>query len=94
MTDHIADAGKKVVQLDEYRPHQQGYVACMACGKDWVAVWPVGVTALECPECGKMEGELVRIHDIEWFKRFMVGEDQSKRRTYVLLNAKRMEDGQ
>lgn len=80
-----------VINLDDHRPHEAHYVACMACGKDWVAVAPAGVTNLECPECGKMEGEPVKINDIDWFTRFMVdNESQRLRRTMVCLNAKRM----
>ena len=29
-------------------------VKCLACGYEWVAVYPVGATVLECPTCGEM----------------------------------------
>lgn len=80
----------KLVQLDEYRPHDEAYVACMKCARDWVAVFPLGVKKLECPSCHELEGEPVQIHNLEWFKRFMAGDAQRKR-TMVCLNAKRME---
>lgn len=78
-----------IIDLSDFRAHSATYVACMSCAKDWVAVAPVGVAALECPSCGKMEGEQVQIHDIDWFNRFMSGKNQ-KRRTMVCLNANRM----
>ena len=31
---------------------EQGWVACKACGREWVAVRPAGLLALECPSCG------------------------------------------
>lgn len=80
----------EVVNLDDYRPHEASYVACMACGKDWVAVFPLTTKRLECPECGSMTGEPVQIHNPEWFKRFMRGKN-THHRTMVCLNAKMME---
>lgn len=41
-----------VLQLDEHRPHEQGPVICARCQHTWVAVRPVGVTHMECPNCG------------------------------------------
>jgi len=88
-----------VVDLDDHRPHAAKYVACMACGHDWVAVSPAGTALLECSKCGAMAGEPVAIHDFEWFRRFMAGPrplrgkafkaDQMKR-TMVVMNAGRM----
>ena len=83
----------KVVNLDDHRPHDARYVVCMKCAKDWVAVAPVGVKNLECPECGEMSGEQVNYHDVNWFRDFMERTTDKKdqmRRTMVLLNAKRM----
>ena len=83
----------KVVNLDDHRPHDARYVVCMKCAKDWVAVAPVGVKNLECPECGEMSGEQVNYHDVNWFKDFMERTTDKKdqmKRTMVLLNAKRM----
>jgi hypothetical protein len=48
---------------------------------------------LECSECGEMAGEPVNYHDIDWFNKFMGASKDKKdqmKRTYVLLNAKRM----
>ena len=65
----------------------------MDCANDWVAVAPVNAALLACPKCGAMAGEAVRTDDTEWFNRFMAGKNQ-KRRTMILLNAKRMEANQ
>jgi len=88
-----------VVDLDDRRPHAAKYVACMACGHDWVAISPAGTASLECSKCGAMAGEPVAIHNHEWFRRFMAGPrplrgkafktDQMKR-TMVVMNAGRM----
>ena len=49
-----------VVSLQEYRdehtPHLSGEAKCVACGHEWVAVCPVGVSFLECPKCGVFKG--------------------------------------
>lgn len=34
---------------------EQGWVACKACGYEWVAVRPAGAFNLECPRCGACE---------------------------------------
>ncbi len=78
-----------VINLDDHRPHDAQYVACMDCAADWVAVFPINAPALECPKCGAMAGEVVQPQSLDWFKRFMAGSDQS-RRTLVMLNANRM----
>lgn len=82
-----------VINLDDHRPHTARYIVCMECAHDWVAVAPVGVVALECPQCAKLNGEEINYQNIDWFNRFMgVKMDKSERmkRTLVLLNAKRM----
>ena len=84
--------------LDDHRPHQVDYVACLSCGHDWVAVKPVTARPqqpLECPSCGKGAGEPVQYDDEGWFSRFMsvaTEPDDIKRRSMVLINAKRMRD--
>jgi len=83
--------GDKIIGLDDHRPHTAKYFVCMTCAKDWIAVAPVNAGLLECPKCSAMAGEVVKPYDIEWFKRFMRGKHQ-KRRTYVLLNAARIQD--
>ena len=80
---------KNIIALSDHRPHDAQYVACMDCAHDWVAVFPVNATALECSECGAMAGEPVQPTNLEWFRRFMAGKDQ-RRRTLVLLNAQRI----
>jgi hypothetical protein len=80
-----------VVDMTERLPHGAHYVACMDCAHDWVAVAPVNVSwPLECPRCGEKAGERVDSEDANWFMRFMAGRDQ-KKRTFVVLNAKRIE---
>lgn len=37
-------------------PTLSGDAHCMACGRKWVAVCPIGTVWLECPECGSMKG--------------------------------------
>jgi hypothetical protein len=32
-------------------PHAHGTATCNDCGNEWVAVWPLGADALECPNC-------------------------------------------
>jgi hypothetical protein len=76
--------------IADYRKHRAEYVTCMACAADWIAVFPVGAAALECPKCAAMAGEVVQHTDPDWFRRFMAGPDTAKRR-FVLLNAARME---
>ncbi|MGA0094802.1 MAG: hypothetical protein ACO3J2_11005 [Chthoniobacterales bacterium] len=84
-----------VVSLDDRRPAASSYVACLSCGKDWVAVhWPDG-ERFECPECGEMDGEIVAPMDTDFLSRFMnaaKNDKDAKRRTLVMLNAKRMID--
>lgn len=91
----IASHESNVVSLDEHRPHNASYVACMDCGHDWPCVHPPEVVDFECPNCGHMTGEIVAPGDAEWFKRFMDTDDkeQQQRRTMILLNAQRMIDG-
>ena len=80
----------EVIDMTERLPHGAHYVACMVCAHDWVAVVPErGSWPLECPKCGGASGENVAFSDVEWFKRFMTGENYHKR-MMVLLNAKRI----
>lgn len=36
--------------------HLSGEAICSCCGYEWVAVAPVGVKQLECPQCKTMKG--------------------------------------
>lgn len=53
-----------ITSLDQHRkrdaeekdPHLSGYGKCISCRHEWVSVAPVGVTALECPQCETMTG--------------------------------------
>jgi predicted RNA-binding Zn-ribbon protein involved in translation (DUF1610 family) len=75
-----------VANIADHRPHEAKIVVCMSCAKDWVAVSPAGVKALQCPKCGEMQGEEVNTSDPVWFNRFMSGPDTNKR-TLVMINA-------
>lgn len=81
-----------IIQLDDFRPHNADYLACIECGKDWVGVTLAGTHApYECPECGAMAGEVVETDNADFFTRFMnvaTELDDIQRRTKVLLNAK------
>ena len=84
----------QIIQLDDHRPHKAQYVACMKCAQDWVAVAPAGATNLECPSCGEMSGEPVKYKNIHWFRLFIdfkMSKKEQRKRTLVLLNAKRMD---
>jgi len=85
-----------VTKLDDHRPHEYQYVACMDCGHDWVAASPCALEhKLECSECGEQAGEVVDGGDMAWFQRFMskaMGPKDQRKRSLVLLNKKRMKD--
>jgi DNA-directed RNA polymerase subunit RPC12/RpoP len=84
-----------VLILDEHRPHMTAYVACLDCGKDWIAVAPADTLHFECPECAKISGVVVDPASPEFLNAFFRGVTRKKentRRTMVLLNAKRMID--
>lgn len=36
-------------------PWLHGPAECLACGKEWMAVWPIGCADLECPGCGSTD---------------------------------------
>ena len=82
-----------VITLDDHRPHQSTYVACLACGKDWVAVAPADVVHFECPVCRVLCGVEVKPDSPEFLNSFFRGIKKKKeltKRTLVVLNAKRM----
>ena len=88
MTDNI-------IILDEHRPHMSAYVACLDCGKDWIAVAPADTVHFECPACSKLSGVVVEPSSPEFLNAFFRGVTRKKentRRTMVVLNAKRMID--
>jgi Zn finger protein HypA/HybF involved in hydrogenase expression len=37
--------------MNDVTPHVHGEAVCDDCGHRWVAVWPLGSDALECPNC-------------------------------------------
>ena len=63
----IEDSSKEIVEyikeylkregvsdLIEHDPHEVSSVKCDLCGKEWVAVRPLGLIKLECPNCKNM----------------------------------------
>jgi hypothetical protein len=88
MTDNI-------VNLDDHRPHVTAYVACLDCGKDWIAVAPADTQHFQCPACDKMSGVVVDPSSTEFINTFMrpaKSKAARTKRTMVVLNAKRMID--
>lgn len=46
---------EKLIERSEIKdPHETSNVKCDLCGHSWVAVRPLGVEKLECPNCGNM----------------------------------------
>ena len=77
-----------IINLDDHRPHQASYVACLECGKDWVAVAPVDTVHFECPACQKMYGVEVKTDSPEFLNAFFRGVKSKKenmKRTMVVL---------
>jgi hypothetical protein len=55
----------EVAVLDDYRPHETGWVQCGSCRFGWVGVAPIARDAggLECPSCGQFEGSFLLLGD-------------------------------
>ena len=88
MTDNI-------IHLDDHRPHQTSYVACLDCAKDWIAVAPADTVIFRCPDCSKLSGAVVEPGNVEFINVFMrpaKRKAERQKRTMVLLNAQRMID--
>ncbi len=86
MTDNI-------VSLDDHRPHRTTYVACLQCGKDWIAVAPADTLHFQCPKCLILSGLEVDPSSVEFINTFMrpaKRKAERDKRTMVLLNAQRM----
>lgn len=84
---------ENIVNLDDRRPHQTSYVACLDCGKDWIAVAPVDTVHFACPKCSKLSGVVVDPGSVEFINAFMrpaKRKAERQKRTMVLLNASRM----
>lgn len=87
---------ENIITLDDYRPHQSSYVACLECGKDWFAVAPADTLHFECPVCAKLSGVVVEPASTEFLNAFFRGvrsKKENTKRTMVVLNAQRMIDG-
>jgi len=88
MSDHI-------INLDDHRPHLTAYVACLECGKDWIAVAPADTVIFRCPDCDKLSGAVVEPASPEFLNAFfrgVRGKKENTKRTMVVLNAQRMID--
>jgi DNA-directed RNA polymerase subunit RPC12/RpoP len=84
-----------IVNIEDHRQHQTSYVACMDCGKDWIAVAPANTMHFECPACAKTSGEVVDPSSAEFINAFMrpaKTKAARHKRTIVVLNAQRMID--
>ena len=82
-----------VINIDDHRPHMTAYVACLECGKDWVAAAPTDTLHFECPACSKLSGVLVEPSSPEFINAFMrpaKSKAARTKRTMVVLNAQRM----
>ena len=82
-----------IVNIDDHRPHQVTYVACLVCGHDWVAVAPTDTLHFQCPSCQKMGGIAVEPDNPEFINAYFKGirnKKENMRRTMVVLNAKRL----
>ena len=85
-----------VITLADHRPHQSTYVACLVCGRDWLAVAPADTVHFECPACHALGGVEVKPDSVEFLNAFFRGVKSKKeqtKRTMVVLNAKRMIEG-
>jgi hypothetical protein len=79
-----------IVSLNDYRPHQSTYVACLDCGTDWVAVAPADVLHFECPKCNTLSGVKVNPADQDFMNAFMRPAKRKAdrtQRTMVVINA-------
>lgn len=95
MTKDVATHESNVVSLDEHRPHNASYCACIQCAADWSCVHPPEVTEFECPKCKKMTGEIVSPGDPDFTGRFtelIKNKRDATRRIAIILNAQRMID--
>jgi hypothetical protein len=84
-----------IVNLDDHRPHGAAYVACLDCGKDWIAVAPADTLHFECPACAKLSGVVVDPSSPEFINTYMrpaKTKAARHKRTMVVLNAQHMID--
>jgi len=82
-----------IISLDDHRPHMSAYVACLDCGKDWIAAAPADTLHFECPVCATLSGVVVEPASTEFLNAFFRGvrsKKETTKRTMVVLNAKRM----
>lgn len=53
----------KVLNLDDHRPHLQGFVKCLHCGHTWQDKALIGedqtVPLMECPKCSLWQGHFM-----------------------------------
>ena len=87
-----------VINLADDRPHQSTYVACLVCGRGWLAVAPADTVYFECQVCRVLCGVEVKPDSVEFLNSFFFrgvkGKKELTKRMLVVLNAKRMIEGQ
>ena len=49
----VTDLNEKRKEKD---PHISSPCICLSCKHEWIGVFPIGTTGLECPSCGLMRG--------------------------------------
>ena len=54
-TKSVRGSGE-IHDINENTPHAQGPAICLGCNHKWVAVLPVGLIDMECPNCGLIKG--------------------------------------
>lgn len=62
---------RKVIDMQEHRPHRVGLMLCVACSYQAVGVLPVDAHKydLECPRCHELKGSLLSISQGEEAER-------------------------
>lgn len=46
----------ELLDINKFKPHLAGKMVCLECKHNWVGVSPLGISALECPQCGMIKG--------------------------------------
>ncbi len=44
-------------------PYLHGHAECLNCDHKWIAVWPLGADALECPQCGSADTDREAVNE-------------------------------
>lgn len=78
--------------LNEVSEATKGYIGgphiCLSCRNEWIGASPVGVTGLECPECGLNKGVAKGLVDLpEWSEYFFTCDCANDR--FIIINSAR-----